>query len=368
MKQLVTFTKKEIAHILRDKKSLLILLVLPIVQILIFGFVLSNEVKNAKILIVDQARNTLSSQIISKIGASQYFEMEKATLDPKQIDAVFKASQADLAILFPINFDFDRSPSIDSNIQIIADASNPNYATTTVNYVSAIIQELLREENADRNRSYSVQPELRMLYNPQLKGAPNFVPGVMALVLMLVCVMMTAVSIVREKENGTMEVLLVSPMKPLFVIIAKTVPYLIMSCINVITILLVSTLVLEVPIKGNIVLLLLESILFILTCLALGVFISIKTKSQQAAMLISLMGLLLPTVIFSGFMFPIENMPEPLQWFSNIIPAKWYYLIVKAVMIKGLGFMDIWKESLILFGTMMALLVVSLRSFKTRLE
>src|SRR5690606_18426593 len=242
---------------------------------------------------------------------------------------VFKASQADLAILFPINFDFDRSPSIDSNIQIIADASNPNYATTTVNYVSAIIQELLREENADRNRSYSVQPELRMLYNPQLKGAPNFVPGVMALVLMLVCVMMTAVSIVREKENGTMEVLLVSPMKPLFVIIAKTVPYLIMSCINVITILLVSTLVLEVPIKGNIVLLLLESILFILTCLALGVFISIKTKSQQAAMLISLMGLLLPTVIFSGFMFPIENMPEPLQWFSNIIPAKWYYLIVK---------------------------------------
>lgn len=206
-----------------------------------------------------------------------------------------------------------------------------------------------------------------MLYNPQLKGAPNFVPGVIALVLMLVCVMMTAVSIVREKENGTMEVLLVSPFKPLFVILSKAVPYLMLSLINVASILLVSSLILKVPINGSLLLLFAESTLFIVTCLALGIFISIKVNSQQVAMLISLMGMLLPTILFSGFMFPIENMPLPLQLLSNIIPAKWFYIIVKSIMIKGLGFSFIWKETLILLGMLLFFLFMSVKNFKTRL-
>ena len=189
-----------------------------------------------------------------------------------------------------------------------------------------------------------------MLYNPQLKGAPNFVPGVMALVLMLVCVMMTAISIVKEKETGTMEVLLVSPFKPILVIFSKAIPYLLLSLVNVTTILLLSVLCSNLPINGSILLLFAESVLFIITCLTLGIFISIKTSSQQVAMLISLMGMLLPTMLFSGFMFPIENMPVPLQVISNIIPSKWYYIIVKSIMIKGLGFSAIWKETLILFG------------------
>jgi ABC-2 type transport system permease protein len=207
-----------------------------------------------------------------------------------------------------------------------------------------------------------------MLYNPQLKGAPNFVPGVMALVLMLVCVLMTAISIVKEKETGTMEILLVSPFKPVLVILAKAVPYLLLSLINLASILLLSVYVLRVPVNGSLWLLFAESTLFIITCLTLGIFISIKTNTQQAAMLVSLMGMLLPTVLFSGFMFPIENMPVPLQIISNIVPSKWFYIIVKSIMIKGVGFTVIWKETLILGGIMLILFLLSLKSFKIRMQ
>jgi ABC-2 type transport system permease protein len=206
-----------------------------------------------------------------------------------------------------------------------------------------------------------------MLYNPQLKSVHGFVPGVMALVLMLVCVMMTAVSIVREKEMGTMEILLVSPFKPLLVIASKAVPYLILSLVNVTSILILSVFVLDLPVNGSLLLLYAESTLFIITCLTIGIFISVKTGSQQVAMLISLMGMMLPTILFSGFMFPIENMPKILQLITNIVPAKWYYIIVKSIMIKGLGFSAIWKETLILLGTTIFLLIVSLKSFKIRL-
>lgn len=206
-----------------------------------------------------------------------------------------------------------------------------------------------------------------MLYNPQMKGAHNFVPGVMALVLMLVCVMMTAVSIVREKELGTMEILLVSPFRPELVILSKAVPYLILSLINVSSILLLSVWVLKLPIQGSIMLLFAESTLFIITSLALGLFISVRAQTQQTALLFSLLGMLLPTLLFSGFMFPLENMPEPLQVFSHIVPAKWYYIIVKSIMIKGLGFAAVWRETVILLGIALFFLAVSLKNFKVRL-
>jgi ABC-2 type transport system permease protein len=210
--------------------------------------------------------------------------------------------------------------------------------------------------------------EIRMLYNPELKGAPNFVPGVIALILMLVCVMMTSVSIVREKEMGTMEVLLVSPFRPLFVVISKAIPYLVLSLINLAVILLLSVYLMDLPVKGSIVLLFAESTLFIITALSLGLLISTATASQEIAMLLSLMGMLLPTLLFSGFMFPIENMPWPLQVISHIIPARWFYIIVKSIMIKGLGFSAIWKETLILSGMAVFFLVVSITKFKKRLE
>ncbi|MBC7828638.1 MAG: ABC transporter permease [Chitinophagaceae bacterium] len=367
MKQFLTFVQKEFYHVLRDRKTLLILFGMPMVQILIFGFALTNEVKNTKLMIVDHAKDLASAQLTAQIEASRYFEIEKSVSDHRQIEASFKEGSVKVVLVFPLHFYESLLHENKSQVQIIADASDPNTATTLINYLNAIIQDYATELKNPLSIPYQIIPETKMLYNPQLKGAHNFVPGVMALVLMLVCVMMTAVSIVREKETGTMEVLLVSPFKPILVILSKAIPYLLLSLVNVISILLVSVFVLDLPVKGSIFLLFAESTLFIITCLTLGIFISIKTSSQQVAMLISLMGMLLPTILFSGFMFPIENMPIPLQIISNIIPAKWFYIIVKAIMIKGLSFAGIWKETLILLGITIFLLIVSLKSFKIRL-
>jgi ABC-2 type transport system permease protein len=214
---------------------------------------------------------------------------------------------------------------------------------------------------------YQIQTQVKMIYNPQLKGTTNFVPGVMALVLLLVCVLMTSVSIVKEKEMGTMEVLLVSPFQPFLVVVSKAVPYFVVSLINLVVILLLSVFLLEMPIKGSILLLFAESSLLILTALSLGLLVSTVTASQQAAMIISLLGMLLPTMIFTGFMFPLENMPKALQVIANIVPSKWYYIIVKSIMIKGLGFQAIWKETCILAGMTIFLMTVSIKRFKTRL-
>ncbi len=367
MKQFLSFVRKEFLHVLRDRKTLFILFGMPVVQILIFGFALTNEVKNSTIVVVDNAKDLSSQAIITRIEASRYFQIEKNLVGSKELEAAFRTGEIKMAIVFPAGFAESLQHQNTAQIQVIADASDPNTATTLTNYVSSIIRDYQTEMNVTNQLPYRIQPELRMLYNPQLKGAPNFVPGVMSLVLMLVCVMMTAISIVKEKENGTMEILLVSPFKPIMVVLAKALPYLLLSIINVITILLLSVFVLDLPIVGSILLLFGESILFIITCLTLGIFISVKTDSQQTAMLISLVGMLLPTLLFSGFLFPIENMPLPLQVFSNIVPAKWYYLMVKSIMIKGLGFSYIWKETLILVGITLFLLLISLKSFKIRL-
>lgn len=368
MKQFMAFVRKEFRHVLRDRKTLFILFGLPIAQILIFGFALTNEVKNAKILVVDHARDAFSEQVISKIAASRYFEIEKTTLSPGEIEAVFEKGDIKLAVVFPANFQFNLLHENKAKIQVVADASDPNNANILSNYVTAIVHDYQGSLAKTRSVPYQITTEIRMLYNPQLEGKYNFVPGVMALVLLLVCVMMTAISIVREKETGTMEILLVSPFRPILVILSKAFPYLILSLANLIIILLMGVFVLNLPIEGSLVLLFLESTLFIITCLALGILISIKTSSQQAAMLISLMGMMLPTILFSGFMFPIENMPYILQLISNIVPSKWFYLIVKAIMIKGMGIGAVWKETLILLGMTLFLLFVSLKSFNIRLS
>ncbi|ETZ21988.1 ABC transporter permease [Pedobacter sp. V48] len=367
MEQFINFVKKEFAHVWRDKKTLLILFGMPVIQILIFGFALTNEVKNSEIIVMDQAKDQASQQIIHRIAASRYFDIQRSVMNNEQMEAAFKKGEIKVAVVFPAGFNESLLHQRKAQIQILADASDPNTASMLTNYVSSIIQDYQNSIDKTAAISYSIVPEIRMLYNPQLKGAPNFVPGVMALVLMLVCVMMTAISIVKEKETGTMEVLLVSPFSPLLVILSKAIPYLILSLINVASILLLSVYVLDLPVNGSVILLFAESTLFIITCLSLGIFISVKTNSQQMAMLISLMGMFLPTVLFSGFMFPIENMPYALQIISNLVPAKWFYLIVKSIMIKGLGFSAIWKETLILGGITLVLLVVSLKSFKIRL-
>lgn len=367
MKQFLAFVKKEFAHILRDRKTLLILFGLPIIQILIFGFALTNEIKNTRIVIADLSKDAASQQLIEKIAASRYFDIDRSVLTPAQTEQAFKEGRIKLALTIPNNFGNDLAQQNKARIQVVADASDPNTANALTNYISAIVLDYQSSLVSGVTVPYRINVETRMLYNPQLKGVHNFVPGVMALVLMLVCVMMTAISIVKEKETGTMEILLVSPFKPVLVIVSKAIPYLLLSLINVTTILITSVWILDLPVKGNLLLLFAESTLFIITCLTLGIFISIKTNSQQVAMLISLMGMLLPTMMFSGFMFPIENMPLPLQVISNIVPSKWYYIIVKSIMIKGLGIGAIWKETLVLVAITGFFFLISLKSFKTRL-
>ncbi len=367
MKQFLFFIRKEFLHLWRDKRTMFILFGMPIVQIFIFGFALTNEVKDSRIAIVDEAKDEASQAIIQQLDASQYFDIVK-TISQQQLVPAFREGKIKLAVVFPQKFNEQLQHTNTAPIQLIADATDPNVANTLVNYASAIILDYQNQSKGFAPFPYAIKTEMRMLYNPQMKGSYNFVPGVMAMVLMLVCAMMTSISIVREKEMGTMEIILVSPIVPLRVMVAKMVPYFILSSVNIASILLLSVFVLDVPINGSLTLLVSECLLFTLTVLALGLLISSISNSQQVAMLISLMGLFLPTIMFSGFMFPVENMPIALQVISNIVPAKWFYYIVKNIMIKGLGFQSVWKETLILAGMMVVLMAVSIKKFKTRLE
>ncbi len=367
MKQFISFVKKEFYHIFRDRKTMLILLGMPIVQIIIFGFALTNEVKNSKFSVLDNAHDAASAALIQQLDASRYFELQSNLHSYQDIDDAFKKGDIKLAVVIPEHFADDLQHQNKAQIQLVADASDPNVANTLVNYASAVILDYQGRLTQNKKLPYTIHTEIRMLYNPQLKGAYNFVPGVMAMVLLLVCTMMTAITIVKEKEMGTMEIMLVSPLQPLLIIIAKAIPYLLLSIVNIISILLLSVFVLDVPINGSIVLLMSESILFTIVSLTLGLLISAGAASQQTAMFISLIGMFLPTVMFSGFMFPVENMPKPLQVISNIVPAKWFYIIVRSVMIKGVGIEAIWKETLILLGMMVFFLGMAFKKFKIRL-
>lgn len=367
MKQFIAFVKKEFLHVFRDKKTLIMLFGLPVIQIILFGFALTNEIKHAKIVICDYAKDDASRSIIGKFQASDQFEVQKVLLSHQQIEEALKAGTVKLAIVFPAHFFQQLMHQNKAQIQLITDASDPNTATTLSGYASAIIMDYQHELMQLRHLPYQIDTDIRMVYNPELSSAVNFVPGVMSLILLLVCVLMTSVSIVKEKETGTMEILLVSPVSPFWVIVSKAVPYLALSLINLTVILLLSIFILGMPVNGSILLLYGVSTLFIITALSLGLLISNSVSSQQSAMLISLMGMLVPTILFTGFMFPLENMPYALQLLSHLVPAKWYYIIVKSIMIKGLGFWAIWKETAILAGMTLLLLFVNIKKFKIRL-
>jgi ABC-2 type transport system permease protein len=367
MKQFFAFIRKEFYHVFRDKKTLLMLFGVPIAQVLLFGFVLTNEIKDSKIVVCDYAKDYASQEIIRKIEASKYFNVQKSSMSHDEIENAFKSGEIKLAVIFPVDFYNDLSHLNKAQIEVIADASDPNTATTLTSYLTSILTDYQMQMTAQNNVPYTIVPQVRMLYNPQLLGAPNFVPGVMALVLMLICAMMTSVAIVKEKEMGTMEVLLVSPLKPYIIIIAKTVPYLLISLVNLTAILLMSVFLLDLAIKGSVLLLFAESTLFIVSCLALGLLISVRAQSQMSAMMTSQMSLMLPTMLLTGFMFPIENMPIWMQGISYVVPSRYYYTIVKAIMLEGLGFSSIWRETLVMAVITFVLIFINVRSFKTRL-
>jgi ABC-2 type transport system permease protein len=369
MKQFFSLIKKEFFHIGRDRRSLFVLLGMPIAQILIFGFALTNEVKDTRIAILDQSKDVHTEGLIQQIEASRYFDIERQLTSVSEIEDAFKSGKIKMAVIFEPNFAENIAHSGKTQLQLIADASDPNTATTVTNYVTAIINDYQTQHLMGNGGKppLSINVESRMLYNPQLKGEYNFVPGVMAMILMLISAMMTSVAIVKEREMGTMEILLVSPMQPILVIFSKMVPYLLLSIVNFTVIMLLSVYVLGLPIRGSLALLSLESILYIICSLALGLLISTVAQTQQVALMMSLMGLMMPTILFSGFMFPIENMPKFMQVISNVIPAKWFFIIVRNVMIKGLSFSSVGRETLILCGMTVFYLAVSLRKFKIRL-
>ena len=362
------FIIKEFYHIFRDIRSMVILFGMPLVQILLFGFALSTEVKNAPIAIIDNSNDQVTRSITSKLLSSGFFILSDEVAGEGQIEEVFRHGKVKEVIIFGTDFAVRLEKDQQANIQVIADASDPNTANLLVNYTSAIIADYQQEYMKGLSLPVTITTQSQMMYNPALKSVFMFVPGVITILLMLITAMMTSISIAREKEMGTMEILLVSPMRPIQIIAGKVLPYVLLAFVNAVTILLMSYFVIGMPVRGSILLLLGESLLFILMALALGIFISTVSKSQQMAMMISMFGLMLPTILLSGFIFPIENMPLPLQIISNIMPPRWFIVIVKSIMIKGLGFQYIWKESLIIAGMALFFIALSIKKFKIRLD
>ncbi|WP_165042297.1 ABC transporter permease [Dysgonomonas sp. ZJ709] len=368
MKQFLSFVKKEFYHIFRDKRTMLIVLGMPIVQIILFGFAITTEVKNTRVAVFDPSKDVSTQHIIDRLEASEYFTVVDNLNNPDDIDRVFKDGRATLVVVFSDNFNENLIHTGEASIQLISDATDPNQAIMISGYASNIIAAYQQELVQQQNIPIQIVPEVRMLYNPQMKSAYNFVPGVMGLILMLICAMMTSIAIVREKETGTMEVLLASPIKPIYIILAKMVPYFTLSLINLSTILLLSVFVLQVPVAGSLFWLMIVSLMFIFVALALGLFVSTIVETQVAAMLVSGMGFMMPVMLLSGMIFPIESMPVVLQWFSNIIPAKWYISAARKLMIQGVDYIYIWKELTVLAGMAILLVAVSLKKFKIRLS
>lgn len=369
MKKFLVFTQKEFYHIFRDRWTMIILLALPVLMILLFGFAITTEIKNAHFAVYDPSHDLATQKITDKIQSSEYFTLQAYLSDPAEIEKIFQRGEASLVIVYSENFYENIVQTGEAQILLIADGTDPNTASTLVNYVSRLVAAYQQEQaGAGGLPPFQIHTEVKLLYNPTLKGAYSTVPGVMGLILMLICAMMTSVSIVREKEMGTMEVILVSPMPPLSIILSKVIPYFFVSIVNYFTILVLGVFVLNVPIAGSLFLLTMVSLLYIFVSLALGLLISSLVNTQIAALLGSVMGLMLPAVLLSGLMFPIENMPWPLQAIAQIIPAKWYIVAVKNVMIKGLGVTSILKELAVLGAMAMVLITVSLKKFKTRLE
>ncbi|MFM7400005.1 MAG: ABC transporter permease [Bacteroidota bacterium] len=368
MGRFMAFIRKEFLHIMRDRRTLMILFGMPVAQVLLFGFVLTNEIKDASIAVLDHSGDSESVALLNKLSSSGYFHIDQMLASEEELEPAFRKGKIKLAVIIPPDFAaLSRKEGV--GIQVIGDASDPNTATTLINYVNAIVQDFQRGQSGITGTGpvYLINTETRMRYNPDQKGAFNFVPGVMTLILMLVSAMMTSITIAREKELGTMEILLVSPLRPLQIILGKTTPYLVLSMVNAMVVVALGILVFGMPMAGSALLLAAECLLYMFVALSLGIFISTKVRDQMSAMFISALGLMMPTVLLSGFIFPRESMPVPLQVIGSAIPATWFNPIVKGIMIKGAGLNVLWKHTLVMGGMALVFLTLSLRNFKDRL-
>lgn len=364
MNQFISFVIKETKHIVRDRRTMLILFGVPVVMMLIFGFAITTDVRNVKVTVVTAVMNPRIQQVVQRIDASEYFVVTQTVSNTQEAKQLLADHQADMAIVFSNDFANERY-SEQASAQFLVDYTDPNMAEQRVSYIQQIIMdELCSQQTAPQQ----VIANTKLLYNPQMKSAYNFVPGIMGMLLMLICAMMTSVSIVREKERGTMEVLLVSPVKPLYIMIAKTVPYFVLSIFILISILLISKFILAVPIEGSVITILAVSLLYIVLALALGMLISVVSQTQVVALLISGMLLIMPSTMLSGMIYPIESMPTVIQYISTIVPTRWYVSAIKKVMIMGVGVNMIYEELIIMLGMTLLFLGIALKKFKIRLS
>jgi ABC-2 type transport system permease protein len=359
--------RKETYHILRDRRTLAVLILLPIVQVVLFGFSIRTDVKNVRLAVVDPAPDATTLELRQRFLATGMFRIVAVLRSERELDRLFQTDTAQVAIMFEPGFATRLASGAGAKLLIITDAAEPNTGSARQNFVSAVVQ---RYELDQRQRAGGIRivPEMRARFNPTRESSNLFVPGLMALVLNIIAALMTALSLTREKETGTMEALLVSPLRPWQIIVGKVGPYMIIGFLSVLTVLIEARLVFGVPIRGSLLLLLAEGGLFILVALSMGILISARTSSQRVAMMGALLATMLPTQMLSGFIFPIESMPAPLRMISNIVPAKWFVLIARGIMLKGVGLAYLWQETLILAGMAAFLLVASTRSFKVRLQ
>ena len=349
MKQFIAFVIKETKHILRDKRTMLILFGMPVVMMLLFGFAITTDVKNVRTVVVTSEMSPRTQQAVERLAQSEYFVITQTVNTPREAEQLIRSQKADMALVFAQN----------RGMQIMVDGSDPNMAQQWTTYA----QQTMAAANSSLFTIHS-----SLLYNPQMKSAYNFVPAIMGMLLMLICAMMTSISIVREKEKGTMEVLLVSPVRPLMVIIAKAVPYLVLAFGILITILLMARFVLGVPVAGSLFWILAVSTLYILLALSLGLLISNVAQTQLVALLMSAMVLLMPVVMLSGMLFPVESMPQVLQWLAAVVPPRYYIEAMRKLMIMGVGIGDVAREVAVLAGMTVVLLAIALKKFKQRLE
>lgn len=343
MKRFIEFVHKEFLQIFRDTRTMLILLVMPLVLVLLFGYAITTEVKDTRVAVLDMSKSQKSQRIIQRLDANKYFHIAVTANNYDELQSLFRSNKIDMALCI----------DDDDNVQLLIDGMEPNQANMRSGYAMGVIT-----QHSTLNT--------RFLYNPQSKSEYNFVPAIIGMIVMLLCTLMTSISIVREKETGTMEVLLASPLPPVYIIIAKLVPYFVISIANLTTILLLAVFVLGVPMAGSLPGFIALSLLYILVALALGLLISTCVNSQLAAMLLSLLTIV-PTVYFSGMVFPIESMPEALQNIPGLIPARWYMDAARRLMIQGVEMHYVAKNFAVLALMLVVLLAVSLSLYKKRL-
>lgn len=367
MKALLGLLQKETRHILRDRRTLIVLILLPIVQVILFGYSIRTDVNDVRLAVVDPTPDATTLAIRNRFNATNTFRTVAVLNDESKLDELFQRDTAQVAILFSPRFADKLAHGDTAQILVITDATEPNSGTGRLNYANAVIQSYVNSLPST-GKGIRIETRIRSRFNPTRESTNLFVPGLMAMVLTIISALMTALSLTREKETGTMEALLVSPLRPWQIIVGKVAPYVVIGFLSVAAVLVEARLIFRVPIKGSLTLLLAEGLLFILVALSLGILISARTSSQRVAMMGALLATMLPTQMLSGFIFPIESMPYALQLVCNIVPAKWFVLIARGIMLKGVGIAYLWKETLVLAGMAFLLLIASARSFHIRLD